>query len=71
MLPLVELINTTMCSSDSTDSSFLDLLNASPHAYDFKISLKGFKPPIVVDLVAATLIPLVLHYKSLDLVEAC
>ena len=71
MLPLVELINTTMCSSDSTDSSFLDFLNASSHAYDFKIPLKGFKPPVIVDLVAATLIPLVLHCRSLDLVEAC
>ena len=54
MLPLVELTNTTTCNSDSTDSSLLDLLNTSSHAYDFEIPLKGFKSPIVVDLVAAT-----------------
>ena len=54
MLPPVELTNTTTCSSDSTDFSLLDLLNTSSHAYDFEITLKGFKSPIVVDLVAAT-----------------
>ena len=54
MLPPVELTNTTTCSSDSADFSLLDLLNTSSHAYDFEITLKGFKSPIVVDLVAAT-----------------
>ena len=54
MLPPVELTNMTMCSSDSTDSSLLDLLNVSSHAYDFEIPLKGFKSPVVVDLIAAT-----------------
>ena len=55
MLPPVELTNTTTCSSDSADfSDLLDLLNTSSHAYDFEITLKGFKSPIVVDLVAAT-----------------
>ena len=54
MLPPVELTNTTTCSSDSTDSSLLDLMNASSHAYDFEIPLKGYKSPVVVDLVVAT-----------------
>ena len=54
MLPSVELTNTTMCSSDFMDSSLLDLLNISSHAYDFEIPLKGFRSPIIVDLVIAT-----------------
>ena len=44
----------TMCSSNSTDSSILDLLNTNSHAYDFKISLKGFRSPLVANVVAAT-----------------
>ena len=40
MLPLVELTNTTTCSSDSMDSSILNLQNISSHAYD---PLKGFR----------------------------
>ena len=54
MLPLVELTNRTTCNSDSTDSSLLDLLNISSHAYDFKIPFKGFRSSAVVDLVTAT-----------------
>ena len=54
MLPLVELTNMTMCSFDSMDSSLLDLLNTSSHAYDLEIPLKAFKSPVVVDLVVAT-----------------
>ena len=54
MLPLVELTYTTTCTSDSTNSFFLDLLNTSSHAYDFEIPLKGFKSSVVVDLVVAT-----------------
>ena len=54
MLPPVEFIDTTTCSFDSTDSSFYDLLNTSSHAYDFNISLKGFKSPVFVDLIVAT-----------------
>ena len=54
MLPLVELTNTTMCSSDSMDSSLLDLLNTSSHTYDLEIPLKAFESPVVVDLVVAT-----------------
>ena len=54
MLPLIELTNTATCSSNSMNSSLLDLLNTSSHAYDFKIPLKCFRSPIVVDLVAAT-----------------
>ena len=38
-------------NSESTDSSLLDLLHTSSHAYDFEISLKGFRSPLV-DLVA-------------------
>ena len=41
MLPLVELTNTTMCSSDSMGSSILDFPNTSSHTYDFEIPLKG------------------------------
>ena len=54
MLPLVELTNKTMCNSDSTDSSLLDLLNMSSHAYDFEIPFKGFRSSVVIDLVATT-----------------
>ena len=36
------------------DSSILDLLNTSSHAYDFEIPLKGFRSPSVFDLVATT-----------------
>ena len=54
LLPHVKLINMTMCSSDSTDSSILDLLNTNSRAYDFKILLKGFRLPLVVDVVATT-----------------
>ena len=52
--PHVELTNTTTCSSDFTDSSILDLLNTNSRAYDFKILLKGFRLPLVVDVVATT-----------------
>ena len=54
MLPPIELINTTTCIFDSIDFSLLDLLNKNSHTYDFKIPLKGFRSPIVVDLVATT-----------------
>ena len=54
MLPPVELTNTITCSFDSTESSLLDLHNTISHAYDFEISLKDFRSPIIVDLVAAT-----------------
>ena len=54
MLPPIELTNTTTCIFDSTDFSLLDLLNKSSHTYDFEIPLKGFRSPIVVDLVATT-----------------
>ena len=54
MLPLVELTNMTTCNFNSTDSSLLDLLYASSHAYDFEIPLKGFRSPVIVDLVATT-----------------
>ena len=54
MLPPIELTNTTTCSSDSMDFSVLDFQNTSSHAYDFEIPLKGFKSPVIVDLVAAT-----------------
>ena len=47
--------NMTMCSSDSTDYSILDLLNTNTHVYDFEIPLKDFKSSTVVDLVVATL----------------
>ena len=40
MLPPVELTNTATCSSDSTDSSLLNLFNTSSHTYDFEIPLK-------------------------------
>ena len=54
MLSLVELTNTITCSSNSTESSLLDLHNTISHAYNFEISLKGFRSPIIVDLVATT-----------------
>ena len=54
MLPPVELTNMATYNSNSMDSSLLDLLNTSSHVYDFKIPLKCFRSPIVVDLVAAT-----------------
>ena len=54
MLPLVELTNITTCNFDSIDFSLLDLLNTSSHTYDFKIPLKCFKSPVVVDLITAT-----------------
>ena len=54
MLSLVELTNATMYSFNSTDSSFLDLLNMSSHAYNFEIPFKGFKSPVVANLVAVT-----------------
>ena len=44
----------TMCSSNSTDSSIMDLLNTNSRAYDFKILLKGFRSPLVANVVAAT-----------------
>ena len=40
-LPQVELTNTTTCSSDSTDSSILNMLNTNSYVCDFKIPLKG------------------------------
>ena len=54
MLPPIELTNMTTCNSNSTDFSLLDLLNTSSHAYNFEMSLKGFRSPIIVDLVATT-----------------
>jgi len=48
MLPFVELTNTTMCSSDSTDSSLLDLQNTSSHAYGFEIPLKGLDHQLLI-----------------------
>ena len=40
-------------SSDTTNSSLLDLQHTSSHAYDFETLLKGFRSS-VVDLVVAT-----------------
>ena len=54
MLPPIELTNMTTCNSNSTDFSLLDLLNTSSHAYNFEMSHKGFRSPIIVDLVATT-----------------
>ena len=59
MLPLVEFTNMTTCRliwprADSIDFSVLDFQNTSSHTYDFEIPLKGFKLPVIVDLVAAT-----------------
>ena len=64
MLPLVELINTIMCSSNSIDSSILNLLNTNSHVCDFEIPVKGFRSPSVVDLYVATclIVNLVLVY---------
>ena len=53
-LSLVEFTNTTTCSFDSTDSSILNLLNTNFHICDFKIPLKGFRSPLVVDFYVAT-----------------
>ena len=36
------------------NSSLLNLQHTSSHTYDFEIPLKGFKSPLVVDLVTAT-----------------
>ena len=54
MLPPVKLTNMITCSSNSTDSSLLDLQHTSSHTYHFKIPLKCFKSPVGVDLIAAT-----------------
>jgi len=42
-LSFVELTHMTTCSSDSIDSSILNLLNPNTPICDFGISLKGFK----------------------------
>ena len=51
LLPLVVLIHMTMCSFESTDSSILNLLHTITQVCNFKIPLKDFKSPTVVDLV--------------------
>ena len=51
LLPLIVLAHTTTGSSESTDSSILNLLYTNTHVCDFEISLKGFKSPIVVNLI--------------------
>ena len=68
MLPLVELTNITTCNFDSIDFSLLDLLNTSSHTYDFEIPLKGFRSPVIVDLVAATIFHqhLIINLISVD-----
>ena len=52
---MVELTNATICSSNSTESSILNLLNTNFHICDFEISLKGFRSPLVVDFYATDL----------------
>ena len=51
LLSLVVLTHTITCSFESTNSSILNLLHTNTHTYNFKIPLKGFKSPAVVDLV--------------------
>ena len=53
--PSSNLLTRPHASSESTDSFSLWIYyNTSTHACDFEISLKGFRLPSVVDLVAAT-----------------
>ena len=49
---MIELTNATIWSSNSTESSILNLLNTNFHVFYFEISLKGFRSPLVVDLYA-------------------
>ena len=53
LLPLVVLTHTTTCSFESTDSSILNLLHTNTHVCNFKIPLKDFRSPIVVDFVCS------------------
>ena len=53
LLPLVILTHMTTCNSEFIDSSILNLLHTNTHTYNFKIPLKGFKSPVVVDLVCS------------------
>ena len=53
LLPLAVLTHTTMCSFESTDSSVLNLLHTNTRVCNFKIPLKSFKLPTVVDLVCS------------------
>ena len=43
----------TMCSFESMDSSVLNLLHTNAHVCNFKIPLKSFRLPTVVDLVCS------------------
>ena len=54
LLSLVVLTHMTTCSSESMDSSILNLLHTNTHVCDFEIPLKSFRSPLVVDLVIAT-----------------
>ena len=50
-LPLVELAHKNKCSSKSTYSSILNLLHTNTYVCDFKIPLKDFRSPSVVNLL--------------------
>ena len=51
LLSLVVLTHMTTCSSESMDSSILNLLHTNTHVYDFVIPLKGFRSSTVVVLL--------------------
>ena len=54
MPPLVVLTHVTTRSSESMDSSILNLLHTNDPVYDFEISTQSFRSSVVGDLVAAT-----------------
>ena len=54
LLPLVVFTYMITCSIEFMDFSILNLLHTNTHVCDFEIPLKGFRSPLVVDLVIAT-----------------
>ena len=53
LLTLVVLTHTTTCSFESMDSSILNLLHTNTQVCNFKIPLKDFRSPTVVDFVCS------------------
>ena len=51
LLPFIVFTYTITCNTESTDSSILNLLHTNTHVCNFKIPLKDFRSPTVVDFV--------------------
>ena len=51
LLPLVVLTYVTTCSSESTDSSIMNLLHTNTPVCDFEISTQRFRLSTVIDLL--------------------